>query len=220
MYSFHLLMMAVFLLLPDLPRLTSVFLFNRATETAERTASFGSFRGDRIAVSVQLLLGIVVVASALTFYHNVTAVLNVIDTSRVPNYGMWDVEDFSLDGVSRPPLLTDSVRWQRVVFDDYNSASIQRMNGAIVVARLLRNGQQGTTTFAYAGDPRPDMQEFAGPRWRAILQTNTVSTDSVLLQGEYNQHPIKIQLRRSRMSFALQPNQPHWMLRQRPVFSY
>ena len=219
-YSFHLLLMALFLLVPDARRLMSVFLFNRATEAANRTATFGSVRVERIAVGVQLLLGMIVVASALMFYHAVVPVLNVMDTNRVPNYGMWDVEDFSLDGVSHPPLLTDGVRWQRIVFDDYNSASIQRMNGAIIVARLLRSGQQGTMTLTYAGDPRPEMQDFTGPKWRSILQANTVSPDSVLLQGEYNQHPIKVQLRRSRLSFALQPNQPHWMLRQRPVFSY
>jgi hypothetical protein len=220
MYSFNLLLMALFLLVPDARRLMSVFLFNRATEAADRTATFRSVRVERIAVGVQLLLGMIVVASALMFHHAVVPVLNVIDTNRVPNYGVWDVEDFSLDGAPHLPLLTDGVRWQRIVFDDYNSASIERMNGAIIVARLLRNGQQGTMTLTYAGDPRPEMQDFAGPKWRSILQANTVSPDSVLLQGEYNQHPIKVQLRRSRLSFALQPNQPHWMLRQRPVFSY
>jgi hypothetical protein len=34
-----------------------------------------------------------------------------------PLFGLWEVEEFALDGKVRPPLTTDAGRWQRVTFN-------------------------------------------------------------------------------------------------------
>jgi len=34
-----------------------------------------------------------------------------------PFYGIWSVDEFAADGEVRPPILTDNLRWQRVIFD-------------------------------------------------------------------------------------------------------
>lgn len=35
-------------------------------------------------------------------------------SQRPPFYGIWTVEELAVDGVARPPLLTDATRWRRV----------------------------------------------------------------------------------------------------------
>jgi pimeloyl-ACP methyl ester carboxylesterase len=130
---------------------------------------------------------------------------------------VWDIDDFSLDGTSHAPLLTDDIRWQRIVFDDYNTASIQRMNGAVIVTRLLKDVAHGTMTFNYAGDPRPELREFGGPKWRAVLHVDAISPDSLVMQGQFDGHPLTIRLQRSKLHFVLEPNEPHWILHERPV---
>jgi len=47
--------------------------------------------------------------------------------ARSPLRGIWNVEVFENDGVVRPPLVSDSMRWRRVVFDDLRVASIYDM---------------------------------------------------------------------------------------------
>jgi hypothetical protein len=39
-----------------------------------------------------------------------------------PLYGIWDVDEFLIDGQVRPPLLTDTGRWRRVIFERPGSA--------------------------------------------------------------------------------------------------
>src|SRR5207302_7771903 len=47
---------------------------------------------------------------------------------RSPLYGIWNVQEFRVDGDVRPPLLTDTTRWQRVVLDHSQVFTIQLMN--------------------------------------------------------------------------------------------
>jgi uncharacterized membrane protein YphA (DoxX/SURF4 family) len=216
-FSLNLLAMAVFLLLPDVRRLADVFLFNRSTAARNEPRLVRSVRAGRAVSIGQVALGAAVVANALLFFRAGAPLANVLDTSRVPYYGVWDVDDFSLDGVLRQPLVTDGTRWQRLVFDDFDTASIQRMDGTVIVARLLRDTTHQTMTLTYGGDPRPAMQDATGPKWRAVLHDAATSPDAVSLEGQYDGRPMSVHLRRSTHSFALAPHHTEWIRRKRPL---
>ena len=50
-------------------------------------------------------------------------------TEKPPLFGIWEVEEFTLDGEVRPPLLTDPVRWRRLIIGySEQFAFVQRMN--------------------------------------------------------------------------------------------
>jgi hypothetical protein len=89
------------------------------------------------------------------------------------------------------------------------------MNGAVIVARLLRDSAHGSITLIYAGDPRADV---GGAKWRAVLHGDTTSHDSLVLQGQLNGHAVSLWLRRSTIQFALEPYETHWFLRGRRDF--
>jgi uncharacterized membrane protein YphA (DoxX/SURF4 family) len=215
LFSFHLLLMALFLLIPDLQRLRD-FVLNRATVAPEPPRLFRSVRVARIASVAQVCAGVIAAAAILPFSHTAAQTLNLSDIRRVPYYGVWDVEDFSLDGVVHPPVVSDQTRWQRLVFDDDATASIQRMNGAVIVARLLEDpAHQGTMTLMYAGDSGSDR---AASRWRAVLRADSPSPDSLMLEGQLNGHAVSLRLVRSTTRFALEPYETHWVLRQRRDF--
>jgi uncharacterized membrane protein YphA (DoxX/SURF4 family) len=211
LFSFHLLLMALFLLIPDLQRLRD-FALNRPTVAPEPPRLFQSARAARITSVAQIIVGAVATASIVPFSHTAAQIMNVSDISRVPYYGVWDVQDFSLDGISYPPLISDETRWQRLVFDDYFTASIQRMNGRVIVARLLKNPADGTMTLTYAGDARSDI---SGAKWRAVLHADTTSHESLVLQGQLNGRALSLRLQRSTIQSALEPYETHWVLRER-----
>jgi len=56
--SFHLVLMALFLLAPELSRLADFFLSNRAVGPSTQPQLFGSLRANRIAFAVQVMLGV------------------------------------------------------------------------------------------------------------------------------------------------------------------
>jgi hypothetical protein len=60
--SFHLVLMALFLLAPDLPRLANLFFLNRPVGPSTEPQLFGTRRANRIALAVQILFGIWLVA--------------------------------------------------------------------------------------------------------------------------------------------------------------
>src|SRR5262249_50614356 len=127
-FSFHLILMAAFLLAPDLPRLTDLFILNRATAPVPRPPLFRRKWPNRVAVAVLILFGLYILGTNLygarQAYRN-----SPRNGPKPPLYGVWMVEEFSLDGQARPPLTTDQARWQRMIFQFPGSTVIQPMTG-------------------------------------------------------------------------------------------
>src|SRR5580693_3760934 len=63
LFSFHLLLMAMFLLAPDFWRLADFFFRERAAAASRRLALFRSRRANRIALVVQIVYGICLLAA-------------------------------------------------------------------------------------------------------------------------------------------------------------
>jgi hypothetical protein len=49
-----------------------------------------------------------------------------------PLYGIWVVDEMTLDGVVRPPLLTDTERYHRLIVSNAQSIVFERMDGSLV----------------------------------------------------------------------------------------
>ena len=64
LFSFQLILMALFLLVPDLRRIANFFFLNRAARPSTEPQLFGTCRANRIALAVQILFGIWLVALA------------------------------------------------------------------------------------------------------------------------------------------------------------
>ena len=45
-----------------------------------------------------------------------------------PLYGIWNVDQMTIDGELRPPLVTDGSRWRRVIMQAPTAVVFQRMN--------------------------------------------------------------------------------------------
>ncbi|TDH56247.1 DoxX family protein [Mycobacterium eburneum] len=105
--SSMLLLVSLFLLAPHLRRLLTVLCSDRAVPAARTGPSFTTRR----AVAVQLLVGVALLG--------MTAAQNWHQWRRpIPElYGIYRVDGFSAEGYRRDPLLTDELRWHRVVFD-------------------------------------------------------------------------------------------------------
>jgi hypothetical protein len=114
---FNFILLAVFLLVPEIPRLVNVFLLNRIAPPSPQPRLFRTRRANRVAIAVQVVVAIYLGgASVYDAWKNEWLVRGSI-ASKPARYGIWDVDQFSLDGQVRPPLLTDQDRFRRVIFD-------------------------------------------------------------------------------------------------------
>ncbi|WP_067813697.1 DoxX family protein [Nocardia inohanensis] len=109
--SAQFLLLSLFLLAPHARRLSVVLFSDRAAPAIRSYPLFDSARADRIALIAQLVVGV-------TLFGLIGAQNWRQWRNPVPElYGIYQVDGFSSEGYARDPLLTDELRWRRVVVD-------------------------------------------------------------------------------------------------------
>ncbi|MQY20533.1 DoxX family protein [Nocardia macrotermitis] len=109
--SSHLLILSLLLLAPRLRRLAIVLFSDRPAPAAETTPLFRTRRGNRISTLAQVLVGLLLLGTVARQNWSQWT------TPTPALYGIYQVDGFSSEGYRRDPLLTDELRWRRVVFD-------------------------------------------------------------------------------------------------------
>ena len=129
LYSTNLLLMAVFLVAPDVRRLVDVFILNRPTPPSGVATIRFERRAARIGVTVFQLVftGIFLfgqVSSDWKAYQR-----RYVNPDRPPIYGLYRVETFLRGGREMPPLATDQTRWNWLIAQSPRGLAIQNMDG-------------------------------------------------------------------------------------------
>ncbi len=133
--SSSLMVMSVFLLLPDAKRLFSFFALGRAAAQAPIRPRFNPrWMNWALAGLTTCLFAYVTAAELTDSYTN-----GKMFESQTPLAGIWNVVEFQRDGQVVPPLVTDASRWKHIIVDSNifgTSAVIKTMTG-VAEERLL-----------------------------------------------------------------------------------
>ena len=177
LYSFHLLLMSVFLLAPDLKRLANLFLFNRGVEAVPAAQFFQRKRLNLVLLTLQILFGFYLIGSSL-YQANQQTPSRLGFAAKPPLYGIWMVDEFAVDGQVRPPLLTDATRWQRVIFQFPQTLTIQPMSGPNQNFLLNLNMDGKTLSLGKRNEPE----------WKASFTFAEPDGGLMTLEGEIDGH--------------------------------
>src|SRR5262249_41747712 len=117
LFSFHLVLMSVVLLAPDVKRVCDAVFYHRA---------------KRWAVIAQIAFGVFLVTLGLygggqSWYSPFGG-----GAPKPPLYGIWTIDKMLINGVERAPLVTDYERWRRVVIQNATSVSFWRMDDTVL----------------------------------------------------------------------------------------
>lgn len=202
-YSVHLVLICLFLLLPDVRRLANVFLFNRRAEPVEEAPLFKDKQFNFAALLLQFVFLILVV-----FITGKQAYLDSVQLAThlpAPIRGIWSVEEFTVDGVPHPPLLTDRERWNRVIFDNANLLTIQPMDGSLLQYDLKLDPDLRNFSFTRPGSTAVEGAfTLSQPQW-----------DRITMQGKFDGRPVSANLHRVNLSdpsqFLLTNRGFHWV---------
>jgi hypothetical protein len=182
--SAHLLVMAAVLVAPDARRLWAAFL-GRATSAAPHAPLFSTPRANRRALVAQLAFGVYLMAVFATLS---TRYWYADGGGRAPKsalHGIWNIEELSVDGDTRPPGLNDyDRRWRRVVFDAPRVVVFQRTDDSL--AHYDASLDAGATTLT--------LTKGGSITWRATFHVQRPATDRLLLAGEMDGHEIRMRL--------------------------
>jgi uncharacterized membrane protein YphA (DoxX/SURF4 family) len=199
--SFHLLLIALFLLAPDASRLGDFFLWDRRVEPSRQRQLFGTRRANRIALMAQIMLGIWLVG--VNAYSGWSS-WKTYGGGRVKSalYGIWNVGQFAVDGQLRSPLLGDYGRWRRAIFDFPDRVSFQRMDDSLAGYGTSINVNDKTLALTKNGDKS----------WKASLHFERAAQDQLTLDGDMDGHKIHMQLQLvDRGKFLLVNRGFHWV---------
>ena len=127
LYSFHLMAFALIISLQDYKRLLNLFFLNKPTKTVESFKLFKNSKWNKVALALKIVfLGYMFYSGTSSSIEN-----SYQYGTRAPKpvmYGIYDVEDFVINSDTLPPLLTDSIRWRRIIFNFSERATIKKMN--------------------------------------------------------------------------------------------
>ncbi len=126
LYSFHLLLMSAWLLLPDMHRLANFFVLNREVKPQIHSPFFQRRWLNISLLASQLLLGLCLAATDLYSSYQRAKTSGFL-APPAPLYGIWMVDEFAVGG--QPLQADDQLRWQQAIFDNSFEVVFQSVNG-------------------------------------------------------------------------------------------
>lgn len=181
LYSMQLLVMAGLIALPDARRLLAAALGRATPEVAPRV---------RMSARRELVRWIAKAIFVLGLAVGVVLSLGSRSDDRPELYGNWVVDTLTADGVERPPLATDPVRWQSMAFSRGRMA-IWRVSGD-------RDPQVTATrgTYAYEIDAAShQITVTIDPKQKEIWTYTRPAPDRLVIDGVHLGKTLHVALR-------------------------
>jgi hypothetical protein len=203
--------MAVFLLAPDIKRVVNVLVLNRAVAPRELRPLFATLRNRRIAMGlVCLQLGFVLVGNVtrgLTFYRQSSP------SGPLPSlFGVYDVVEFTRNGVVVPPLATDPTRWSRVAFARLNRVVVRSTPDSVIRLTTKLDDSSKTVSFTSRFDSTLTWT-FAMEKSQSVLVPSR--DERIVLRGRIGADSVVAILQRVDESrFLLVSRGYHWIQEQ------
>jgi len=182
--SSHYMMMAIFLLFPDLKRLANLFILNRSVQAVEFKPLFTKELFNSAARILRIVTIVFIVGQNLIYAYQRR--LNEDLSLPPPLYGIWETNEFIADKEILPPLMTDKVRWRRIIFDKFNKCTIFLMDDTKLPFLHIANTDNSTVIFG----------ESYTPKEVITLSFQQLETGQLVLEGPFRGQQIKVTLTR------------------------
>jgi hypothetical protein len=212
-YSFHLVVMALYLLLADAPRLANLLIWNRPVDKASLLPPYTGLKTIWVQRALKAYIIVMGVAWPLgsMIYRETKQVDNKL--AQPAFFGTYEVDEFVVDGEPVPPMLSDNTRWR------YLSISRSRFGqwGARIPTdyfsvRMMNRSQRGSP-LVVSHDGKALMLESAAMAGLPSKFTVDLLDDRQLaLSGVANGKKMEIKLHKlNREDFVLVNRGFHWV---------
>ncbi|GEL70481.1 DoxX family membrane protein [Myxococcus virescens] len=187
LYSSHLLLMSLFLVLPDARRLLDVLVLNRATQPRPLQPPFPPSRwlsGAGLVMKVLVVGGIAYGfgSSRLEFIRKYGD-----SAPRPPFYGYYTVDSFTQDGQRLDATSGDARRWKVVNVSRFGRMNIKRMDDTVKSYGLEEDAPKKTLTLIEGQDDTAK---------KFVLAYTRSDANQLVLQGTLQEAAIEVRLTR------------------------
>jgi len=202
--SLNYLLMAIFLLAPEVRRLTNALLLNRATAPAVVRPLWPARRWSVWATAVCQALFVLALAAEVPGYW----ASREIRKPNGPLYGTYNVERFVESGGERPALATESHQWAMVAIEDVAGTP----RGAVTIRNTDDSVLHCQSTLSAATARLTCSETFAGDAAPAhfVFSYSRPDPEHLRLQNDH----FAITLRRVTQVYPLLTRGFHWIQEQ------
>ena len=183
--SFHYILMSLFLLAPDLRRIANVLVLNRAAGASTQVPIFRSAAAERRALTVQVVIGIYLAVMFAWLQVRQWDAPDGPAHPRSPLYGIWNIEQLTIDGEARPVALNDyDRRWRRAIFDFPDRMAFQRTDDTM--ARYDTQFDLERRSIV--------LRKVNSRNWISAFSYQRPADDRMILDGSMDGHEIHMEL--------------------------
>ena len=180
-FSSFLLLMAVFLVVPELKRLANILVLNRPVAAANLD---GPFRGRWMRISRVVVK---TAAIGLAVYLNTVPMLQrrkmMADFPKSPIYGLYQVESFTRNG---KPAATNDASWRRMIFEYKTEMSVLSMDDSMSYYGTKYDAAKNSVTLTGENSKSPD----------GVLTYSQPDAGHLELRGNFKNQPVVIEMRK------------------------
>jgi len=199
LYSSNLLLMALFLLLPDVSRLANVFLLNRTVPPANLTVPRLPKRWMRVTANVALPL-LLVIFVAMGLRGHLFALRSLEAGYTAPINGGFDVEAIQINGQPAAAVDPSNADWKQI-FADKNHWLLRKTDGT-------------SSYFSPTYRPKTNSVELMSARTRSTFDFDYSWTDAdhLVLKGKLGNETFVAHLQKiDEKKFLLTSRGFHWI---------
>jgi len=207
LYSLNLMLMAIFLMAPDLGRLANLLVLNRPTSAVNLASPPFEVRWIKPRWIQMGALAFKIVFVGYFLYGNITEGWRnynayVLNRPKAPIYGLYEVESFQRSGRDVAPLSSDVTRWRRVIIQSPSALTVRMMDDSPHVYATEYN--QANNSVTLSGDP--DKSRKNG------FSYSRPDPEHVILAGTLGPDPLVVKLKRiDPAKFLLVNRGFHWI---------
>ncbi len=167
LFSFHLILMSIFLMAPEIPRLTRALLTR--------------IPGGKLLVAAQIVLAAYYIGNEV-YQANRSWHAFGGGAPKPALYGIWNVDRMFIAGVERSPLATDYDRWRRVVIQNATTVYFQRMDETLAAYPAKFDDKTNTIALTKPSDKA----------WKATFVVQRPDATHLSLSGAIDGHSIEM----------------------------
>jgi len=199
--SFHLILMSLVLLAPDFERLANLFVLNRTAAPSKQLPLFKTPRANKVALVAQVIFGAsLLVANAYgswTAWHRYGGA-----SPKSSLYGIWNIDQLTIDGQVGTAPITGDARWRRVIFEYPTEVAFQRMDDSFAHYDASIDANHKAIALTKDDDKS----------WNASFVFQRPTSDKLILDGAMDNRKIHMQLQLlDRNKFRLVSRGFHWI---------
>jgi hypothetical protein len=208
-YSLQMVLYCLFLLANEMDRILCFFVYNRPANTCSIYQYPFKKKWPRIA-RIGLKLLFIAIAVGGVIWESVE--WKKQESTRMNNMpfeaGVYDVTHFVVNNDTVPALITDTLRWQNIIFDNARSGSISTSDTSF---RKLYN----RAYFSYKADTVKHtfniLKRFTDSVAVAALEYEIQDPNTIRFWGKRQYDSLSFVLTRSPRHFQLAEKQFHWL---------